>query len=102
MARFFASAYVHVETTCARRGTYLAIQGPYHNIHGIPTPPQVIGLVMEALLLRQKSLEQKLKILFAEGDDNGDGVLSFEEFSNIVARYRTIISGDGFTGVCRP
>lgn len=41
---------------------------------------------MEVLLLRQNSIEQRLKVLFAEGDENGDGVLSFEEFNGIVAR----------------
>ena len=44
---------------------------------------------MEVFLLRQRSIEQKLKVLFREGDDNGDGVLSFEEFNGIVSRYYT-------------
>lgn len=43
---------------------------------------------MEVLLLRQHSIEHRLKALFAEGDDNGDGVLSFEEFNHILARLQ--------------
>lgn len=54
-------------------------------MHG--TCKQVIELAMEVFLLRQRSIEQKLKVLFREGDDNGDGVLSFEEFNRIVSRY---------------
>lgn len=42
---------------------------------------------MEVMLLRQNSIEHRLKALFTEGDDNGDGVLSFEEFNKIVGRY---------------
>ena len=41
---------------------------------------------MEVMLLRQNSIEHRLKALFTEGDDNGDGVLSFEEFNKIVSR----------------
>lgn len=41
---------------------------------------------MEVLLQRQSSIEESLKTLFAEGDENGDGVLTFDEFSNIVIR----------------
>lgn len=48
---------------------------------------QVIELVMEVTLLRQNSIEHRLKALFTEGDANGDGVLSFEEFNEIVGRY---------------
>ncbi|CAM9105500.1 unnamed protein product, partial [Hapterophycus canaliculatus] len=47
---------------------------------------RVIELVMEVVLLRQNSIEHKLRALFSEGDENGDGVLSFEEFTSIVAR----------------
>lgn len=49
-------------------------------------PLQVIELAMEVFLLRQRSIEQRLKVLFREGDDNKDGVLSFEEFNGIVSR----------------
>lgn len=42
---------------------------------------------MEVVLLRQNSIEHKLRALFSEGDENGDGVLSFEEFNSIVARW---------------
>ncbi|CAN0446127.1 unnamed protein product, partial [Ectocarpus sp. 12 AP-2014] len=42
---------------------------------------------MEVMLLRQNSIEHRLKVLFAEGDENGDGVLSFEEFNRIILRY---------------
>ncbi len=41
---------------------------------------------MEVVLLRQNSIEQQLKTLFVEGDANGDGVLSYEEFTSIVRR----------------
>lgn len=41
---------------------------------------------MEVVLLRQNSIENRLKTLFTEGDENGDGVLSFEEFNRIVIR----------------
>lgn len=51
---------------------------------------QVIQLVMEVLLLRQNSIEHRLKVLFTEGDDNGDGVLSYEEFNHIVTRYTVV------------
>ncbi|CAM9202957.1 unnamed protein product [Scytosiphon promiscuus] len=47
---------------------------------------KVIELVMEVVLLRQNSIEHKLRALFSEGDANGDGVLSFEEFTSIVCR----------------
>lgn len=49
-------------------------------------PHQVIELVMEVVMLRQKSIEHRLRVLFTEGDANGDGVLSFEEFNTIVTR----------------
>ncbi|CAN0321244.1 unnamed protein product, partial [Ectocarpus sp. 13 AM-2016] len=42
---------------------------------------------MEVMLLRQNSIEHRLKVLFTEGDENGDGVLSFEEFNRIILRY---------------
>lgn len=48
---------------------------------------QVTELVMEVVLLRQNSIENRLKALFTEGDENGDGVLSYEEFNRIVIRY---------------
>lgn len=45
---------------------------------------------MEVLLLRQHSIEGKLRVLFTEGDDNGDGVLSFEEFNGIIYRWAVV------------
>lgn len=51
-----------------------------------PLPVQVIELVMEVVLLRQNSIEHQLKMLFVAGDENGDGVLSYEEFKDIVRR----------------
>lgn len=56
------------------------------NVLLLPAMVQVIELVMEVVLLRQNSIEQQLKTLFAEGDANGDGVLSYEEFTGIVRR----------------
>ncbi|CAM9647772.1 unnamed protein product [Phaeothamnion confervicola] len=47
---------------------------------------RALQVVMEALLTRQDTLEHKLRRLFDDGDDNGDGVLSFDEFSAIVRR----------------
>lgn len=57
----------------------------------VPRSPviEVLELVMEVLLLRQHSIEHRLRVLFTEGDDNGDGVLSFEEFNGIIARWAT-------------
>lgn len=57
---------------------------------------------MEVMLLRQNSIEHRLKALFTEGDDNGDGVLSFEEFNKIVGRYALLKYNLRFdTGVVR-
>ena len=46
----------------------------------------VMELAMEALLIRTQHLQERLKRLFVEGDDNGDGVLSYSEFHGIVSR----------------
>ncbi|KAG5187757.1 hypothetical protein JKP88DRAFT_253882 [Tribonema minus] len=45
---------------------------------------KVLQVVMEVLTMQQSAITARLKRLFVEGDDNGDGVLSFEEFNAIV------------------
>ena len=45
-----------------------------------------MALVMEILRIRIHHMEDQLKRLFIEGDDNGDGVLSFEEFNTLLQR----------------
>jgi len=45
-----------------------------------------LELVMEVLTIRVKVMSDKFKKLFTEGDDNGDGVLSYTEFRHIVHR----------------
>lgn len=77
-------------TSTHRRGT----PGPVCHLERPPSGPlQVVELVMEVLLLKQHSIEQRLKVLFTEGDHNGDGVLSFEEFNGIVSRCGTATTG---------
>lgn len=41
-------------------------------------------LMIEVLLDRMKGVEKRIRERFIEGDENGDGVLSFHEFTNIV------------------
>jgi hypothetical protein len=45
-----------------------------------------LELIMEILTLRTHHMEDQLKRFFIEGDDNGDGVLSFEEFDTLLKR----------------
>ena len=45
-----------------------------------------LELVMEILSFRTQHMEDQLKRFFIEGDDNGDGVLSFEEFDTLLKR----------------
>lgn len=44
-----------------------------------------LRIVSECMLLRINFVEKRLAEIFIEGDDNGDGVLSFKEFTTIVA-----------------
>jgi Ca2+-binding EF-hand superfamily protein len=46
----------------------------------------LLQLIMEGLFTRLNIIEQSLAKIFKEGDDNGDGVLSFKEFTSIVSR----------------
>ena len=46
---------------------------------------QCLRVVVECMALRTKFVEKRLSEIFVEGDDNGDGVLSFKEFTSIVA-----------------
>ncbi|CAM9398585.1 unnamed protein product, partial [Discosporangium mesarthrocarpum] len=57
-----------------------------HGLRIVVDMDRVLQLIMEVLLLRQSSIERKLVNLFAEGDDNGDGVLTFNEFNGIIQR----------------
>lgn len=56
---------------------------------------------MEVLLLRQHSIERRLRALFTEGDTNGDGVLSFEEFNDIIARLNYISNPEEIAVRCQ-
>ncbi|CAM9821055.1 unnamed protein product, partial [Choristocarpus tenellus] len=47
---------------------------------------RVLQLFMQVLLQRQHTIENRLCDLFAKGDENGDGVLSFDEFNAITLR----------------
>eukprot|EP00948_MAST-09A_sp_MAST-9A-sp1_P003011 g3011.t1 len=48
----------------------------------------VLSVLVETLLIRRNQVEENLKRLFSAGDENGDGVLSFDEFLNIIkARF---------------
>ena len=44
-----------------------------------------LRIVLECMLLRTSFVENRLAEIFIEGDENGDGVLSFKEFTTIVA-----------------
>ena len=46
----------------------------------------LLELLMEILTLRESHMEDQLKRFFIEGDDNGDGVLSFDEFDTLLTR----------------
>ena len=43
----------------------------------------VLQLIVEGLLLRVVSEEQRLQSVYRDGDEDGDGVLSFQEFKAI-------------------
>jgi len=45
-----------------------------------------LEMIMEILTLRTHHMEDQLKRYFVEGDDNGDGVLSYEEFDALLKR----------------
>ncbi|GMH90704.1 hypothetical protein TrVE_jg5982 [Triparma verrucosa] len=47
---------------------------------------QTLQMMMEILNLRVHHMEDQLKRYFIEGDDNGDGVLSFDEFDALLKR----------------
>ena len=47
---------------------------------------QTLEMIMEILDLRVHHMEDQMKRYFIEGDDNGDGVLSFEEFDALLKR----------------
>lgn len=51
-----------------------------------------LEMVMEILNLRTQHMEDQLKRFFIEGDDNGDGVLSFEEFDALLKRIAPTFS----------
>ena len=51
-----------------------------------------LEMVMEILTLRTQHMEDQLKRFFIEGDDNGDGVLSFEEFDALLKRIAPTFS----------
>jgi Ca2+-binding EF-hand superfamily protein len=45
-----------------------------------------LQLLIEVLLERSKYVEKSLEQIFVEGDENGDGVLNFKEFTTIVSK----------------
>ena len=45
-----------------------------------------LQLLAEVLLERSKFVEKSLEQIFVEGDENGDGVLNFKEFTTIVSK----------------
>ena len=45
-----------------------------------------MALIMEILRIRIHHMSDELKRHFVAGDDNGDGVLSFEEFDSLLHR----------------
>lgn len=56
---------------------------------GVPIRPmvdmdRVLQVVMDIMYKKQSLITTTLKRLFVEGDDNGDGVLSYDEFNAIV------------------
>ncbi|GMH48833.1 hypothetical protein TL16_g00386 [Triparma laevis f. inornata] len=53
---------------------------------------QTLQMMMEILNLRVHHMEDQLKRYFIEGDDNGDGVLSFEEFDALLKRIAPTFS----------
>ena len=46
----------------------------------------LLQLLIEALLFRSEYIEKTLGKIFIDGDSNGDGVLSFREFTDIVSK----------------
>ena len=52
----------------------------------------VLDVLVKTLMLRRQQVEENLKRLFTAGDDNGDGVLSYDEFLNIIQAKRPGIS----------
>ncbi|CAM9138305.1 unnamed protein product [Ectocarpus fasciculatus] len=75
----------HYEEGCGVGGVVTG-DAALHDARIIIDMDRVVELVMEVMLLRQNSIEHRLKVLFVEGDENGDGVLSFEEFNRIILR----------------
>ena len=51
-----------------------------------------LEMIMEILAIRTHNMEDQLKRFFIEGDDNGDGVLSFEEFDALLKRVAPTFS----------
>lgn len=47
---------------------------------------KALTLLLEVVLTRISFVEESLAKIYTEGDDNGDGVLSFQEFLNIVTK----------------
>jgi hypothetical protein len=45
---------------------------------------EILDIIIESLFGRKLSIADELKRLFVRGDENGDGVLSFNEFSQIL------------------
>ena len=45
-----------------------------------------LRIICECLLTRTKYVENRLAEIFIDGDINKDGVLSFQEFMNIVSK----------------
>ena len=52
----------------------------------------VMQMIIEILNLRVHNMEDQMKRFFIEGDDNGDGVLSFEEFDALLKRIAPTFS----------
>jgi hypothetical protein len=59
--------------------------GEQQQIRPVVDMDRVLQICMEVLQQRERGIENELVRLFIQGDDNGDGVLSFDEFRSIVA-----------------
>eukprot|EP01042_Synura_sphagnicola_P027076 gene27076-34974_t len=60
-----------------------------------------LDVLVELLVSKAQNEEKELHRIFTEGDDNGDGVLSFSEFLAIVAKRGECIDPASFVHVCK-
>jgi hypothetical protein len=52
---------------------------------------KVLALLIEVVLTRISFVEESLATIYTEGDENGDGVLSFQEFLGIVTKVCSVL-----------